>query len=508
MKKLFLTMFALGAAVAVQAETVTIQHATAGAMADELAACGTATNAITELIVQGEAEVTADDFTAIRTLAKTLKKLDLSGAVFANNTLPATDKPTAGVLNNMTAMTECVLPETLTALSKGAFVKCSKLEKINIPDGVAVIPAYCFNKCFVLSDITLPAELYHIQEYVFEQCGQLPFTELPEKMRFIGEKAFVSSNVAFTEFPETVESLGKYCFQNSKVAFYNFPPRMTALSDGAFYGTQVTFSTIPDHITKIGPSVFEAVKTMTYFEIPDVAGLWSAIPTKLFYIVDDSAERTFVCRSMTPPAVTYSFSKAEDNPNTTFKVPYKALDAYKAAAPYSAMNLQPITVPVAITVECPEGVDESHVAVALVVEDVEHTDFTQEVIEGEGKLTVGFADEAAENLYVKTISRSITADVNLLADGNWETIYSCDKPEDALKQAVEVPLTVDGNMGEYHVEIATHGSGDTAIRDIQAASSEAGELYDMAGRRVYDANGLKHGVYLLRTHETVVKIVK
>lgn len=532
---------ALVGAAAVQAETVTVNHEIAGALADEIAAICDNPSAVTELTIIGSAFMTADDFTAIRaTMAKTLARLDLSGAAFEKNTLPSTAVKTAGVLNNMSALTEVVFPDDLKALSDGAFVKCAKLTKVNLPEGVEIIPQYCFNKCTALSDITLPATLKRINVFAFEQCKNLPFTELPEGLLSISEKAFFETNVAFTELPESVNALGQLCFGNTSVAFNSLPEGVTVLPVGTFLGSKVTFATLPEQITSAGARQFENVRTLTWFEIPDRAGLWSTIPNAFFYMAGDAVERTFVCRSMTPPAanttltVNGSFSNVAENPNTTFKVPYRALELYGQTEPYSSMNLEAITVPVTVTMEYPETTEPAHVRVSMVVEDVEHNDLSREVIEGEGKMVIGFTADAADNLYVKEVHRcTLTAQTlaededSGLPDANgWETIYSCPDPGKACLQTVEIPLTVNASTGAHHVVFAAHDDSSSALAEVMApVFSRNGDeielrragatLLDASGRpvrstagRTLSLNGVRRGVYLLRTHETVLKLVK
>lgn len=538
MKKTFLLIAAAGFAINTMAESVTLTHSEAGALASELNSCGVEVKSITELTVAGDAEMTAEDFAAIRSLmSATLQKLDISQAVFKNNTLPTGDKATAGILNNM-AITECVLPETLTALSDGAFVKCAKLKSINIPEGVQVIPQYCFNKCTALSEISLPENLLRIMGFAFEGCTKLPFTELPSQLLSVSEKAFSGTNVAFKSLPETLtgNGIGQLCFANSKVAFSELPAGLTTLQNGVFLGTQVKFTTLPGNITKVGTRVFENVRTLTYFEIPDCAGLWEKIPDSFFYIANDDVERTFVCRSMTPPAAKVSikdasgtFGKVAEFTNTTFKVPYSAMEVYSTTEPYSTMNLLPISVKVAAPiVEYPENVSPEHIRIAYVVGDSVHTNLEDEVCEGSGILVVSFSEDADANLYVSEIRNH--AAVNALSDEIPEptgtVLYSCDKPEDNLKKTVEIPVTVDASMGTHHIVIA-HNSVSTSISEMSVAPGyhrtgdnielpEPGaELYDIAGVCVRRASGnrmclteLPAGVYVLKTGNVRVKILK
>lgn len=528
MKKFLISCFALAASssMALQAETVTIHHETEGAFATELAACGTPYASITELIIEGEAFMNKADMMEIKTrLANYLVKLDLSGASFENNTIPNGTAVHTGVFRQMSKLKECVLPETLEHLGQGTFAVCAALEKINIPEGVQVIDQYLFTKCPKLHDITLPEGLVRIYGYAFQGCTSLPFTELPAGLLSISERAFQDSNVAFESLPETITDLGALCFASTNVSFSTLPAGLTAIADGAFYETH----------------------NINYFEIPDCANLWSKMPTRLFYAAKDAVERTFVCRSMTPPAATEAsangtFSNVADMPNTTVKVPYKAMDLYKETLPWSGMNVEAVTVPVMLTLEHAhsETVEDGHVNVSFVVEDVEHPHMAEEVIEGDGKLVISFSNDAHDALYVKEVRRK-AAEVNLMADEGeegdgendeevepapeWENIYTCADPANSMKQTVEIPVSVNADMGAHHVVIAAYTP--TSIIDVNASVVDfkrvgntieltvaGAELFDTAGRRVaatagteLSLAGLTNGIYILKVQEKTVKIV-
>lgn len=527
MKKFFISCFAAAAAsLTLQAETVTIHHETEGGFATELANCGTAYASITELIIEGEAYMNKADMMEIKSkLQNYLVKLDLSGASFENNTIPNGTAVHTGVFREMKKLKECVLPETLVSLGQGTFAVCTALEKINIPEGVQVIDQYLFPKCAKLHDIALPEGLQRIYGYAFQGCTSLPFPELPSTLRSISERAFQDSNVAFSSLPESMEELGALCFASTKVSFTTLPTKVTAnvnQADGIFFG----------------------VTTITNFEIPEF--FWTKMPTRMFYIANDAVVRTFTCRSMTPPAATEAsangtFGNVADMPNTTVKVPYKAMDAYKATAPWSGMNVEYITVPVDLTVEHAhtQTVEPGHVTVSFIVEDVEHTDLDKEVMEGEGKMVISFSSDAHEALYVKEVRRN-AGGVSTLSDEDeeeepveedevpdgWESIYTCQDPANAKKQTVEIPMTVDANMGAHQVIIAAH-SDPTSIEEVTTGAtfkrignaielSVAGaELYDASGRVVaatagteISLTGLAKGIYILKAHETTAKIVK
>ncbi len=545
---LFLFALVCGASAA-SALPVAVAHTETGALASELSAVLEAkdlTSAdVTELIVTGEVSLNADDCSAIASLKSTLVRLDLSGAVFADNTVPATAKENAGIFNGMIALEECILPESITAIGNGAFVNCKKLVKINIPTKVTVIPKYCFTNCEKLSDITLPEGLETLNGYCFKNCKALKLATLPSTVEIIREEVFNGSPVTFSELPAGLTTLGNNSLSSTKVTLTDLPKNLTKLGNATFSGSTVRFKALPPQLTQIGIKLFANVNTMTEFEITDQAGLWTNIPNGTFFL-DTQIDRTFVCRSPEPPVALVSdvslsatncgaFGKIAEYPMITFRVPVASIEKYQQTAPYSTMNLQALTLPV----EWPEiitPVGVECVKVVYVVADKEHSDPAEEVYEGQGNMVVSFLDDAPDHYYIKEI-RTLSP-VALLNDaeggenseGESEAddnlVYSCPDIDACLKQSVSVPVDVKPGISRYSILVDTQGGTSTGIDDVSnfvpvrrgdiiELGEYGGSLYDIAGRKVASVvegaislEALPDGVYILRTAGTAQKIVK
>ena len=59
----------------------------------------------------------------------------------------------------------------LTRLSKGAFMKCSGLTNVIIPDRVTSIRVSTFENCDNLTNITIPDSVTTIESYAFYSCS-------------------------------------------------------------------------------------------------------------------------------------------------------------------------------------------------------------------------------------------------------------------------------------------------------------------------------------------------
>lgn len=557
MKRFTLVAAASLSMLCISAESVTVEHTLAGSLSTEIEAVLTADQItvadITELKITGEAELTADDCTYIRTNMKTtLVLLDVSEAVFAGDKLPGGQWDGTGkFVNGMTALTEVKLPETLIALGGPSFNGCTKLERVNLNDNIHVIPNKCFSGCSKLTLEALPANLTTIESEAFRSCASLTLSgSLPATLTSIRNFAFCDSKVAFDQLPANLATLEQNAFQRTNVSFSEIPAGIKTLNQSVFAGTQVTFDRLPEHITAVSSYVFQSVKTMPEFTITDQAGLWSTIPMGFFFIAADDTPRTFICRAPQAPNATVnvgsdkwtgSFSQVSDNSNTTFKVLESALESYQNKAPYNTMNLEVLTTSIPAPVsEIDYGhftdhvvINEGDVVISYEVNGTEYTDLTDvpESAENAAAFNVNFSATAPMNIYVKEIRY---AGVATQAEGSEDESEGSEDPDvlytatSTDRENVSVPVTVGPDMRPMQVVIAQSDNNTVGIEAVEAQAnivsrkgnmiylSEAGaSLFDLAGRSVATTEGsslsmeqLPGGVYILRAGNTVVKIVK
>lgn len=559
MKKLAIlaTAFVLAASAA-NAESVTINHETAGGLLSEIESCGIEKAAITEIKIIGEAALTSADFKNFRedaTLKAGLKKFDISEAVLATaNKLPGGQwDGGSSFVGGMTGLEEVVLPETLNSLGGAPFLDCTNLKKVNLTANVKTYPSKCFQGCKNLTYIgftEIPDGVTTIESGAFRDCALLELGgEMPASISKIGGHAFCDAKkVSFTKLPARLtnanNSFGENAFQRTAVTFSEIPTSITALPKQVFAGSNVSFSKIPDHITSVGAMVFQSclkIGAVQPFTIDDRFNLWKEIPQGFFF-VSTAVTRTFICRAPSAPKVSYvtgggwdeCFGKPEHCVNTTMKVLASALESYQKVAPYNKMHLEVLKTAVAEpVVEMPVGHDAANVSVKFVVNDVEHDSFG-EVLEGEGKFVVSFGDAAHEWLHVQEISYvapEVYAEGEDAGDTSDETdpnvLYRVGNVSQSLKKTIEVPVTVTPDMKPLRVvvamadvitgvdEVAVPEAVVTRNGDIVNLTVPGAVLYDLAGRLVIstdtntlDLGSVPAGVYVLRAGKKAVKIVK
>ncbi len=108
-----------------------------------------------------------------------------------------------------TSMTEVVLPDSVTIISKYAFHRCTDLEKINIPSSVKKIGEGAFAECKKLKDVFFEERTDTIEfgKFVFTDCRALENPILPEGITEIPDRLF-SMFISSIQLPSTIEKIG------------------------------------------------------------------------------------------------------------------------------------------------------------------------------------------------------------------------------------------------------------------------------------------------------------
>ena len=216
---------------------------------------------------------------------------------------------------------------TVTAIKKEAFMECTALRSVTIPNTVTTIEESAFQNCYALASVDMGEGVTTMGERAFRYCYALTSIELPNNLTSIPEYAFYEcSNLNSIDFGDGVESIDYYAFaycyslntlvipaQITYIDSYGFmwcpltsievetgnrvydsrnncnaivrkednalilgcqntiiPATVTAIGEGAFCGcTSLTSIDIPNSVTTIGSSAFMYCYALTSIELPN-----------------------------------------------------------------------------------------------------------------------------------------------------------------------------------------------------------------------------------------------
>lgn len=159
---------------------------------------------------------------------------------------------------------EIILPQGLSIISgTGAFGKCNKLKRINIPDSVVEVGGSSFMSCSSLETVSFPNSVKKLGRRVdierargmFEGCKQLTSVSLPNGIEYIGE-LFFSRCVSLKNItiPGSVSEIGSRAFEGCEsIEEIVIPSNVSIIRERVFAGCKALKSIyIPDSVSVFG----------------------------------------------------------------------------------------------------------------------------------------------------------------------------------------------------------------------------------------------------------------
>ena len=134
------------------------------------------------------------------------------------------------------SISKCIIPDSVTNISKKAFCGCKSLISITIPDSVTSIGNYAFYNCKSLKEIVIPNSVINIGYGTFYNCKSLKEIVIPNSITDVG--------------------YGLFCNCKSLISI-TIPDGVINIDDEVFCDCKsLTSITIPDGVINIGYAVF------------------------------------------------------------------------------------------------------------------------------------------------------------------------------------------------------------------------------------------------------------
>ena len=194
-------------------ELVSVNNATAGALAATLTTSGYQLSSISKLKISGN--LNSVDFEQIKNNMPLIMELDLSEASVTGNALPNY------ALYGKNILTSVKLPPSIESIGESAFSLCTDLSEIlPLPSSLKTIGYSAFSKCkSLIGDLVIPTTVTSIGDYSFDGCSGLNGKLiLPPNIVTIANGAFsgcVNINGVIT-IPPSVTSIASSAFFNCK----------------------------------------------------------------------------------------------------------------------------------------------------------------------------------------------------------------------------------------------------------------------------------------------------
>ena len=216
-----------------------------------------------------------------------------------------------------TSLTSVTIPDGVTSIDVAAFLGCTSLTSVTIPDSVTSIKSKAFFNCTSLKSVTIPASVTNIGDYALgyyeiyntDSCEWEQYKVDGFKINYVKntyghmyalKNGFTDEACLLTnELDDGTLEITKYAGNSATCVIPSEidGKKVTEIGDSAFKGcTELTSITIPDGVTGIGNKAFSdctSLETVT-------------IPASVTYVRDSAFYGCTSLKSVTiPESVTY-----------------------------------------------------------------------------------------------------------------------------------------------------------------------------------------------------------
>jgi len=162
------------------------------------------------------------------------------------------------------------IPSSVTLIGIAAFSYCDKLEEVVLREGLLEIGESAFRYCAALKQISVPSTVAIIQERAFEYCIGLERIELCDGLQEIGNQAFERCmSVKNVKIPSTVIRIGEWAFAYVPLVDIRLPDCLESIGSYAVARGNFPILRIPPLITTISRGLVGSCEGLMSIELSD-----------------------------------------------------------------------------------------------------------------------------------------------------------------------------------------------------------------------------------------------
>jgi hypothetical protein len=155
---------------------------------------------------------------------------------------------------------------TVTSIGANAFLSCTNLTSVTIPNSVTSIGNAAFEDCTSLTNVTIPNSVTSIGTYAFEACYSLANVIIGTGVTSIGYGAFDGADLSSVMIPASVTSIGDEAFlDNPSLTAITVDPAnldYTVVNGVLFNNTQTTLVYYPEGMSESSYTVPSGVTAL------------------------------------------------------------------------------------------------------------------------------------------------------------------------------------------------------------------------------------------------------
>ena len=163
------------------------------------------------------------------------------------------------LLGGCAAITNVVIPNSVTSIGDSAFDGCSSLTSVTIPNSVTSIGFAAFALCTSLTSVTIGSGVTSIGDSAFGSCSSLTSVTIPNSVTSIGSSAFYGcTGLESVTIGSGVTSIGSSAFcRCTGLTSVTIGDGVESIGQEAFQKCSgLTSVTIPNSVTSIGERAF------------------------------------------------------------------------------------------------------------------------------------------------------------------------------------------------------------------------------------------------------------